>query len=142
MADCSTSTTILVGDDKHAFHPDEADEQQLCACLPVFLSMLRSGFREAEERVVLLPEVDAETFRVFERWLSNRGESVFEDLNVALLCKVFLLVDYLQVSLVQQPLLRALTFKRDNTRIVPLSLIPFIYENTPPSSPLRRLWVS
>jgi hypothetical protein len=139
MANRNTSITVLVGDDKHAFHPDE---QQLCACSPVFLSMLKSGFREAEERVVLLPEVDAETFRVFERWLSNRGESVFEDLDVALLCKVFLLLDYLQVSSVQQPLLRALAYKRDNTRIVPLSLIPFIYENTPPGSPLRRLWVS
>ena len=57
--------------------------------------MLKSGFREAEERVVLLLEVDAETFWVFKRWLSNRGESVFEDLDVALLCKVFLLVEYL-----------------------------------------------
>jgi hypothetical protein len=104
--------------------------------------MLRSGFMEAEERVVLLPEVDAETFWVFERWLSNREESVFEDLDLALLCKVFLLIDYLQVSSVQQPLLHALVFKRDKTRIVPLSLIPLIYENTPPGSPLRRLWVS
>ncbi len=99
MADCSTSIIVLVGGDKHAFHPDE---QQLCACLPVFLSMLRSGFREAEERVVLLPEVDAESFQVFERWLSNCGESVFEDLDLALLCKVFYLMDYLQVSSVQQ----------------------------------------
>jgi hypothetical protein len=29
--------------------------------------MLKSGFREAEEWVILLPEVDAETFRVFEK---------------------------------------------------------------------------
>jgi hypothetical protein len=57
--------------------------------------MLKSGFREAEERVVLLLEVDAKAFRVFKRWLSNRGESVFEDLDVVLLCKVFLLLDYL-----------------------------------------------
>jgi hypothetical protein len=59
MANRNTSITVLVGDDKHAFHPDE---QQL----------------------------------------SNRGESVFEDLDVALLCKVFLLLDYLQVSSVQE----------------------------------------
>ncbi len=133
MADCSTSITVLVGDNKHAFHPDE---QQLFACSPVFLSMLRSGFREAEERVVLLPEVDAETFRVFERWLSNRGESVFDDLDLVLLCKVFFLMDYLQVLSVQQLLLRDLVFKCDKTRSVPLSLIPFIYENMPPGSPL------
>ena len=47
--------------------------------------MLKSGFREAKERVVLLLEVDAETFWVFKRWLSNCGESVFEDLDVVLL---------------------------------------------------------
>jgi hypothetical protein len=64
MAERSTSITVLVGDDKNAFY---LDEQQLCACSPVFLSMLRSGFREAKERVVLLPEVDAKTFWVFER---------------------------------------------------------------------------
>jgi hypothetical protein len=84
--------TVLVGDDKHAFHPNE---QQLYTYSPVFLSMLKSGFREAEERVVLLLEVDTETFWVFKRWLSNCGELVFEDLDVVLLCKVFLLVDYL-----------------------------------------------
>jgi hypothetical protein len=92
MANRNTSITVLVGANKHAFHPNE---QQLYAYSPVFLSMLKSGFREAEERVVLLLEVDTETFWVFKRWLSNRGESVFEDLDVALLCKVFLLVDYL-----------------------------------------------
>lgn len=64
MADCSTSITVLVGDDKHAFHPNK---QQLCACSPVFLSMLRSRFREAKARVVLLLDVDAKTFWVFER---------------------------------------------------------------------------
>lgn len=42
---------------------------------------------------------------------------------------------------VQKPLLQALAFKRDKTRVIPLSLIPFIYENTLPRSPLRRLWV-
>jgi hypothetical protein len=63
MAERSTPTTVLVRDDKHAFH---LDEQQLCACSPVFLSMLRSGFKEAEKRIVLLPEGEAEAFRVFE----------------------------------------------------------------------------
>jgi hypothetical protein len=92
MANRNTSITVLVGDDKHAFHPNE---QQLCAYSPFFFSMLKSRFREAEERVVLLLDVDAETFWVFKRWLSNRGEFVFEDLDVALLCKVFLLLDYL-----------------------------------------------
>jgi hypothetical protein len=59
MANCSMLITVLVGDDKHAFY---LDKQQLCACLPMFLSLLKSGFREVEEQVVLLLEVDAKTF--------------------------------------------------------------------------------
>lgn len=39
-----------------------------------------------------------------------------------------------------RPSIQALTLKRDKTRGIPLSLIPFIYKNTPPRSPLRRLW--
>ncbi len=52
MADRNTSVTVIVGDDKHPF---QLNEQQLCACSPVFLAMLRNGFMETEERIVLLP---------------------------------------------------------------------------------------
>ena len=55
MADRNTTVTVLVGDDKYPFH---LDEQQLCACSPVFRSMLTDSFKETHERVVLLPEVD------------------------------------------------------------------------------------
>jgi hypothetical protein len=152
MADRNTTVTVLVGDAKHPFH---LDEQQLCACSSFFHSTLTNGFKETHEQVVLLPEVDAETFQVFERWLSNlqaskfedldwpfnRRPSVFEDLDWPLLCKVFFLSEYLQASSLQKPLLQALVFKRDKSRIVPLSCIPVIYENTLPGSPLRRLWI-
>ena len=149
MADCNTLVTILVGDNKRPF---QLDERRLCACLSFFHSTLTNGFRETHERVVLLPEVEAETFQVFERWLSdlereeldwpfNCRSSVFDDLDWLLLCKFFCLTDYLQAAYVQNPLLRALAFKRDKNRVIPLSLISFIYENTPPRSPLRRLWV-
>jgi hypothetical protein len=152
MADRNTPVTVLVGDDKHPFH---LEEQQLCACSPFFRSVLTNGFKETHERVVLLPEVDVETFQVFEGWLSNLKLSefkdldwlfdcespVFEDLDWPLLCKFFFLTDYLQASWAQKPLLQALASKRNKNRVVPLSLIPAIYENTPPGSPLRRLWI-
>jgi hypothetical protein len=59
-----------------------------------------------------------------------------------LLCKFFFLTDYLQASWAQKPLLQALVSKRDKNRVVPLSLIPVIYKNTLPGSPLRRLWIA
>ena len=43
--------------------------------------MLTDGFKETHERVVLLPEVDVETFQVFEGWLSNLKLSEFKDLD-------------------------------------------------------------
>jgi hypothetical protein len=106
MAARNTPVTVLVGDDKHPFH---LDEQQLCACSPFFRSMLTDGFKEAHERVELPLEVDVETFRVFERWLSNPELSefeyldwplncrspVFEDLDWTLLYKFFFLTNYL-----------------------------------------------
>ena len=153
MADRNTSVTVLVGIDKHPFH---LEEQQLCACSPFFRAVLTDGFKETHERVVLLPEVDVETFQVFEGWLSKLKLSefkdldwlfdcespVFEDLDWPLLCKFFFLTDYLQASWAQKPLLQALVSKRDKSRVVPLSLIPVIYENTLSGSPLRRLWIA
>jgi hypothetical protein len=87
--------------------------------------------------------VDAEAFLVFERWVSRpRASDV--DLDWPL-CKFLFLTDYLQALSIQKPLLQALAFKPDKNRVVPLSLIiPVIYENILPSSPLRRLrigWV-
>ena len=139
MDNRNTSVTVLVGYAKHPFH---LDEQRLCTHSPFFLSTLRSGFMETQERVVLLPEVDAETFRVFERWLSNTRVSGFEYLDWALLCKFYVLADYLQISSVQNPILHALALKpKKVNKCVPLSAIPYIYENTMPRSPLRKLWV-
>jgi hypothetical protein len=153
MANSNTPVTVLVGHDKHPFH---LEENQLCVCSPFFRSVLTDGFKETHERVVLLQEVDVETFQVFEGWLSNLKLSEFkdldwwfdreslalEDLDWPLLCKFFFLTDYLQASWAQKPLLQALASKRDKNRVLPLSLIPVIYENTLPGSPLRRLWIA
>ena len=78
MADRNTLVTVLVRDDKHSF---DLDEQQLCACSPFFRAVLTDGFKETHERVVLLLEVDVETFQVFEEWLSNLKLSEFKDLD-------------------------------------------------------------
>jgi hypothetical protein len=51
--------TILIKDNKYAFH---FNKQQLCAYLSIFLFILKSEFKEAEEQVVLLLKVDAKTF--------------------------------------------------------------------------------
>ncbi|KAK3938104.1 hypothetical protein QBC46DRAFT_365732 [Diplogelasinospora grovesii] len=130
--------TILVREDENTFH---LDGKELYGCSQFFASALTGGFREAEESIVRLPEIDAQTFRIFERWLSGQRISGFKDLDWRLLCKFFVLTDYLQVSSVQEPLLSVLRLKRRESGSVPISQIPFIYDNTLSDSPLRRLWV-
>ncbi len=76
MADHNTSVTVLVGVDKHPFH---LEEQQLCACSLFFCAMLTDGFKETHERVVLLLEVDVETFQVLDGWISNLNLSRLKD---------------------------------------------------------------
>jgi hypothetical protein len=140
MADRNTPVTVLVG---MISIPSILKSNSFAYVRRSFVPCSTDGFKEAHERVVLLLEVDVETFRVFEGWLSNLKLSefkdldwlfdcespLFEDLDWPLLCKFFSLMDYLQ----------ALASKWDKNRVVPLLLIPVIYENTLPSSPLRRL---
>ena len=75
MSDRNTSVTILVGVDKHPFY---LEEQQFRACSP-FRAMLTDGFKETHERVVLLLEVDVETFQVLDKWISNLNLSRLKD---------------------------------------------------------------
>jgi hypothetical protein len=138
MIDSKQSVTVLVGGDQRPFY---LDREKLCSCSSFFLSALTSGFKETEERVVRLPEVDPETFQDFERWLPDQDVSQFEVLDWERLYKFFLLTDYLLVLSIQKPLLRVLDLKRHKSRCTPISLIPAIYEKTLPRSPLRRLWI-
>jgi hypothetical protein len=45
------------------------------------------GFKETHERVVLLLEVDVETFQVFEGWLSKLKLSEFKELDLLFDCE-------------------------------------------------------
>ncbi|KAH6667777.1 hypothetical protein B0J14DRAFT_601423 [Halenospora varia] len=147
------SVSILVGKEKHSFH---LDEDQLCKCSSFFDSALRGGFKESKEFVVQLPEADVEAFQVFEKWIVQGSvpaaegwqltfkrlawQDKLEDMDLSLLYKSFL-IDFLQVSELRRPLLNALISKQKKIRIVPISLLPDIYENTLPGSPLRKIWI-
>ena len=76
MADRNTPVTVLGGDNKHPFH---INVQQLCACSPFFRAMLTDSFKETHEQVILLLEVDVETFQVLDRWISNLNLSRLKD---------------------------------------------------------------
>jgi hypothetical protein len=106
---------------------------------------------------VQLPEADVEAFQVFEDWIvqcsvpevedwPKRSKRLvwldkLEDNDFQLLYKSFLLIDFLQISELRRPLLNALISKQKKIQIVPISLLPDIYENTLPGSPLRKIWI-
>ncbi len=145
---------ILVGKEKHSFH---LDKDQLCKCSSFFNSPLNGGFKESKELVVQFPEADVEAFQVFEKWIVQCSVPAveawqltfrrlawldeLEDMDLQLLYQSFLLIDFLLVSEFRRPLLNALIFKQTKIRIVPISLLPDIYENTLPGSPLRKIWI-
>jgi len=103
---------------------------------------------------VQLPEADVEAFQVFEKWILCRSvpgvedwqlafESLacldgLEDMDLQVLYKSFLLINFLQVSDLRRPLLISTQKK---IRIVPISLLPDVYQNKVPGSPLRKIWI-
>ena len=132
--------TVLVGKEKHPFH---LDEDQLCKCSSFFDPALRGGFKESKELAVHLPEAYVEAFQVLEEWIVQcsmpaveewplRSKRLawldkLEDMDLQLLYKSFLLIDFLQVSELRRLLLNALISKQKKIRIVPISLLPDIY---------------
>lgn len=143
-----------MGKEKHSFH---LNEDQLYKCSLFFDSALRGGFKESKELAVQLPEADIKAFQVFEKWIvqysvpevedwPKRSKRLvwldkLEDNDFQLLYKSFLLIDFLQISELRRPLLNALISKQKKIQIVPISLLPDIYENTLSGSPLRKIWI-
>ncbi|KXJ84867.1 hypothetical protein Micbo1qcDRAFT_128974 [Microdochium bolleyi] len=130
---------ILVGEKNTRFC---FKKETLCACSSFFESAFKRGFREATEQEVRLPDHNDKAFDIIARWLSDRDMSRFEDLEWSLLCAIFVLVDYLAISSLEEPLLDVLRSKRHESRKVPVSYVQFVYDNTHFGSPLRRLWVN
>jgi hypothetical protein len=128
--------TILVGKTKFCLNREE-----LCDCSPYFKAALAGSFREATEQEVQLVDHDDETFEIFVRWLKGESVSKFEEFDWSLLCRFFILMDYLGISSVEKTLLGILRSKRHKSGRIPISRLPLIYNNTPHNSPLRRLWI-
>lgn len=130
--------SVLVGEKNTKFH---LKFETLCACSSFFEAALKGPFRETAEQEVRLPDHNDKAFDIIARWLSDRDAVRFEDLEWSLLCEIFVLVDYLGISSLEQPLLNSICSKRRESGIVPVSSVPFVYNRTHRGSPLRRLLV-
>ena len=137
----NSEATVLVGEKNTKFCLQSETAETLCAASPFFKAALKGGFREAAEQEVRLPDYNDEAFTIIVSWLSNRDPLRFKDLEWTLLCEMFVLADYLRISPLEEQLLKSLRWKRHKSGTVLVSSVPFVYDKTYRSSPLRRLWV-
>ncbi|EON65084.1 hypothetical protein W97_04319 [Coniosporium apollinis CBS 100218] len=120
-----------------------------------FDAAMRGGWKESTERVVLLPVDDPEVFNLFVGWLYNRKFPTKNDVGSAegneeymLLAKLYVLGEKLQATAFKTAVIGAILGKA-KTKVQPGghsvypagSVVRYLYENTPPKSPVRRLLV-
>ena len=132
---------VLVGPErqKFGFH-----RGILCQYSSFFRAALLGNFREAEEGLVVLPDDDPSTFKIFNTWLYSRrirgqlqnGKEV--PCEAIELVKLFIFGDMRGIPALRNDVIDAFVKERST---VHLEVIPYLYANTQPSSPLRRLFV-
>lgn len=120
-----------------------------------FDAAMRGDWKESAERVVPLPVDDPEVFNLFVGWLYNRKFPTKNDVGSAegneeymLLAKLYVLGEKLQATTIKTAVIGAILGKA-KTKVQPGghswypvgSIVRYLYENTPPTSPARRLLV-
>lgn len=132
---------ILVGPEKVKFG---AHRGILCQYSSYFRAALSGCFKEAEEGVVILPADDPVLYKIFVTWLYSRrlrkdhkdGEDTPcqpEDL-----AKLYVFGDARGIPALKNDVIDSFVTERHT---IHKEVIPYIYDNTPEGSPLRRLMV-
>ncbi|QDS75902.1 hypothetical protein FKW77_002554 [Venturia effusa] len=142
--------TVRFGD------PSEPDKQQdfivheinIRLQCPFFEAALSRDWKEAQERVVHLPEHTPDVFRIYLGWLYQKRIAMshipdktgqpFRDFNMAL-CRAYLLGDYLEDIDFKDTVIDVLIDLAVRSKAYYANGTDFIYKNTPAESPLRRL---
>ena len=112
--------TIKVGPEKHPF---VVHKERLGYYFSYFKAALTGHFAEASEGVVDLPDLDAETFKIFERWLYTqkfrKEEADGTGMGWGVLCRVYVLADRLGVTLLMNLVVSSMVEKRFKDKAVP-----------------------
>ncbi|OCL05222.1 hypothetical protein AOQ84DRAFT_441594 [Glonium stellatum] len=139
------SIIVRVGDET-----DRTDfsvhEDLICGRSRFFANAMRHDWKEAEDRVVPLPDDLPSTFAVYRTWLysgllASRGFSTAEEWGV--LCSAYILGEKLQDSEFKDTVVDAMIEKINEEPAFEFNpeMVVEIYENTPPQSHARRLLV-
>lgn len=137
---------MLVGSEGRKFRIHKG---LLCHHSSHFRAALNSPFREGIEGVVNLRSDDVETFHAFYSWLYT--QRLFDPpsnvpkeeipLSIERLCRLFVFGDARGVARLRNAAIDAIVNKIGNTWKMPNKQTSYVYENTIPGSPLRRLFV-
>jgi len=108
---------------------------------------LRHDWKEAQERCISMPEDDPTAFQAYQLWLYSGilfTEPVMDtetDDEYGILVRSYLLGQKLMDSDFKDMVIDAIVAKLLATGLFDIRLTGAVYENTPSTSPLRRLWL-
>lgn len=111
-------------------------------------SALRGEWIEAQERIIPLPEDDPVIFSVYQKWLyagliHTRPNSIPSktDDEYNMLVKAYIFGEKIMDSTFKDSVADAIVEKLRFTHRFDTGLTGLVFENTLPTSPLRRLWL-
>ncbi|EON67205.1 hypothetical protein W97_06458 [Coniosporium apollinis CBS 100218] len=140
-----TMVTIKVGRQKQAFF---AHKGLICNYSTYFKAAFHGQFREATAGAVELDNDDVEVFKTFFGWMYTgklfepSSEPGKVPLTANLLAKIYVFGDARGIPDLKNAAIDAFVDKIiDDWNNVPASTIPYIYDNTPEDSKLRKLLV-
>jgi hypothetical protein len=109
---------------------------------------LRGDWREAKERIIPLPDDDPEVFSVCQQWLygglihtRDDGTPSEADDEYSTLVKAYILGEKIMDANFTDSIADAIIEKLRSMRCFDTGLTDLVFDNTLPTSPLRRLWL-
>ncbi|KAH0363443.1 hypothetical protein KCU65_g7390, partial [Aureobasidium melanogenum] len=128
------TVTLIVGTEKK---PYTVHKDLLCFYSDYFRAAFQGSFKEAAERKIDILGVRNDIFEHFQVWLYTRRLD-FATLSFEAIVRLWIFGDQHQISLLQNYTVDCLFYKRVKENVFPTNVVPFIYDNTPTGSALRR----
>lgn len=138
-----TMITLLVGPSKEIF---TVHKHLICDKSPFFDAACNGGFLESAENMVHLPEDQPVIVELFLDWLYT-GEFASPEAESANLISwhntaaLYIFADKIQIQDLRNAVIDVWVKYAEHSRGNPMREAAYVYSNTPPGAPLRRLLV-